>query len=136
MLRSLLVWVLVLGAGLAPLIAAQANAAGTGATPPASPFSFAEIVAQIATKEPSWSAIDKINAATKVTFVELSGLHGYNADALRFTPSEQQLLVELDAKVGRNPVLMKKLRHAGFFLSDVVGLAANEANKVIVFINL
>src|SRR5665213_638852 len=94
----------------------------TSAKPKVATFGFAEVIARIATKEPSWSDIDKIDTTTNVKFVELSGLKGYNAAALAFSPAEQQLLVALDAKVGRNAALMKKLRHAGFFLSDVVAL--------------
>ncbi len=120
--------------------ASTASSAGPSSSaseaPAADRFQFASVVAGIASKEPSWSNLDKIDKKTTVTFVELSSLSGYDTASLNFPPATLAVLKALDAKVGRNNALMRKLWKAGFEFGDVVGVEVDAPGNAVVFINL
>ena len=123
---------------LAPLVAQSATASPAYVLPipaVAAKFSFADIIAGIGAAKPS-PEIAAITSSTKVTFVQLHMLKGYDSTALSFSATQLKALIALDAEVGRNRALEAKLRKAGYLLSDVVAVSIDPAGGDVVFINL
>lgn len=122
----------------APLVAQSATASPAYVLPipaVAAKFGFADIIAGIGAANQS-TEVAAITSSTKVTFVQLHMLKGYDSTALSFSAAQLKALIALDAAVGRNRALEAKLRKAGYLLSDVVAISIDQASDAVVFINL